>query len=187
MRKPTFVTGALLVAIVAAGWALLLASGLPLPWRGALTRHAYVELLRGRLPMLACAERMALSTDPGITCDGLARDSLHGVEVFVRDRRVESLAHVWWRADTAGHVLVDSLMRAVNATRGPALRCPPRQPGYAGGSATPVAFLWPAAHDDAAGVLLRVTQRVPWSSAGPDGWAVSLRSWYGLTSCDMVP
>ena len=184
MRKPTFVTGALLVAIAAAGWAMLLASGLPLPWRGALTRHAYVELLRGRLPMLACAERMALSTDPGITCDRLARDSLHGVELFVRGRRVESLAHVWWRADTAGHVLADSLMRAVNATRGPALPCPPRPPGL-DGSPTSQVFLWPGARDEDAGVLLRVTQRVPWSNAGPDGWAVSLRRRYGPMSCDM--
>ena len=179
MARHTFgllIAGLLLTCALAGGVAALDAMGVPMPWRGALTRHAYAELLHGALPALAC------EGDSGaFECAGLAADSVRAAIVEVQQGRVEVLRRAWWRPAHAGQALADSVASAVMRVRGGPLRCR-MSPELGERGRNELWLLWPGTRD---GVVteLRAWSRVPLSSGGPEGWVVSLREHAEAPGC----
>src|SRR5689334_22130650 len=135
MTGPAYLRRALatfLVTVVVIGATALLwlaAGGMPLPWRGPVTRRIYVELMLGRLPMLHCdrdardsvARRRARNDDlPAVrdfACDGLRGDSTHGVTLDVGDRTVRAMRRSWWVHGARGPAFADSVVRRLADAR----------------------------------------------------------------------
>ena len=180
MPKTSFTIVMLIVAALAGGAVALADAGLP--WRGELTRRAYAELLRGRLPMLACARHGTFPTGPGIVCDGLARDSTDGAVILVAGGRVRSVRRVWWRPAATGRAFVDSLVLAIAARSGGRLACATRRvpegPRY-----DSLTVAWRPGASSALTATLRAASGVPHSAEGPEGWVVSVSEVEGPAPC----
>lgn len=181
MHRAPLLGGIVLVATLASGAGWLAASGLPLPWRGELTRRAYAELLHGRLPSLDCGPRVVPGARRRFGCHGLARDSVHGVAVQVVRGRVDEIRHVWWRPPEEARALVDSVERSVAARHDPPMRCGTSESADALGSSER-RVTW---FHRRRGILveLRVLSPIPWWHHGPDGWVVRLSERHEAGRC----
>ena len=163
MRRFFIAIGLLLVAAVATGAAMLTTSGLPLAWRGALTRRVYGEVARSRLPALRCTPvhdsvtvprgvsgsagprdtvfLPALSRAEGrLRCAGGAAESGARTRLELEDGWVTSMAREWWVPAARGAALADSLSQVVSRERGAAVRC--RTPQYSTGDAQEMFLYW---------------------------------------------
>lgn len=193
MRKLPLVVGLALVAAVVTGATWLTASGLPLPWRGALTRHAYAELARGRLPALACVPvrtgdtttaalaRTPLPTEGHFRCRGASADSAYEVVLEVKDGWVYAMQRRWWVLPSRGAAFADSVSSALAASHGAPVRC--RTGATEPGSTEHRSFLHWGGRDRAYTTELHVASHVLRRAGGERWWGVSIDEHHDPSRC----